>query len=79
MERWPAMPTGISTGTTYLGGTANLGVVFKLHAGTYQTLHSFQGGSDGANPYAGVTLDSSGNVYGTTYLGGAANAGTVYK
>ncbi len=66
-------------GTTYLGGTANLGVVFKLHNGTYQTLHSFQGGSDGANPYAGVTLDSSGNIYGTTYFGGAANAGTVYK
>ncbi len=66
-------------GTTYLGGTANMGVVFKLHAGAYQTLHSFLGGSDGANPYAGVTLDNSGNVYGTTYLGGVANVGTVYK
>jgi uncharacterized repeat protein (TIGR03803 family) len=66
-------------GTTYQGGAANLGVVFKLGTSGYQVLYSFMGGSDGANPYAGVTLDSTGNLYGTTYNGGAANAGVVYK
>jgi uncharacterized repeat protein (TIGR03803 family) len=66
-------------GTTYQGGTANLGVVFKLGTGGYQVLHSFEGGSDGASPYAGVTLDSAGNIYGTTYAGGASNVGVVYK
>lgn len=66
-------------GTTYQGGAANLGVVFRLSASGYKLLYSFQGGSDGANPYAGVALDSGGNLYGTTYQGGAANAGVVYK
>src|SRR5580658_1734922 len=67
-------------GTTYQGGAANLGVVFVLTpSGKFMVLHSFQGGNDGANPYAGVTLDSAGNLYGTAYAGGAANAGVVYK
>jgi uncharacterized repeat protein (TIGR03803 family) len=47
-------------------------------------LHSFGGGSDGANPYAGVISDRSGNLYGTTYTGGSSNCsgagcGTVFK
>jgi uncharacterized repeat protein (TIGR03803 family) len=67
-------------GTTYQGGQANLGVVFKLDASGKQTvLHSFTGGADGASPYAGVTRESAGNLYGTTYRGGAANAGVAYK
>src|ERR1700691_1467618 len=68
-------------GTTYAGGLSNVGVVYKLDAAGNETiLYSFMGGSDGANPTAGVTLDSSGNLYGTTYSGGTpGNAGTVYK
>jgi uncharacterized repeat protein (TIGR03803 family) len=66
-------------GTTYQGGTANLGTVFKLGASGYQVLYSFRGGTDAANPLSGVTLDSAGNLYGTTYNGGAAGAGAVYK
>src|SRR5690348_13316649 len=53
------------------------------HAQTYTILHSFTGGTDGANPYAGVTIDHGGNVYGTTSAGGSSNCtggcGTVYK
>jgi uncharacterized repeat protein (TIGR03803 family) len=42
------------------------------------TLYLFTGGVDGSTPLAGVTLDSSGNVYGTT-AGGGAQTGVVYK
>ena len=67
-------------GTAFNGGPANSGVVYKLSpAGQETVLHSFTGGADGANPYAGVVRDSSGNLYGTTFLGGASNAGVVYK
>jgi len=67
-------------GTTYQGGTANAGVVYKLGAAGKETiLYSFTGGADGADPYAGVILDSAGNLYGTTVNGGAAGAGVVYK
>ena len=67
-------------GTTSSGGTANSGVVYKVDTSGHETvLYSFTGGADGANPYAGVIRDSSGNLYGTTFLGGASNAGAVYK
>jgi hypothetical protein len=36
---------------------------------TYSTLYSFQGGSDGADPYGGVAIGESGVLYGTTTLG----------
>jgi len=35
-----------------------------------KVLHSFRGGKDGSFPYAGVTLDTSGNLYGTTSFDG---------
>lgn len=67
-------------GTTYFGGTANSGVVFEVTPnGTETVLHSFAGGNDGANPYAGVTQGSDGNFYGTTYNGGRYGFGAVFK
>jgi uncharacterized repeat protein (TIGR03803 family) len=67
-------------GTTSNGGTAGVGVVYKLDATGHETvLYSFRSGNDGANPYAGVISDSAGNLYGTTYQGGAAGFGVVYK
>jgi uncharacterized repeat protein (TIGR03803 family) len=66
-------------GTTYSGGAAGAGVVFKVDtAGNEIVLHSFTGGTDGANPYAGVIGDLGGNLYGTTFFGGAANLGVIY-
>src|SRR5208283_2193944 len=47
-------------------------------AQTFSVIHSFTGGQDGANPYAGLTLDAAGNLYGTSTLGGTG-AGTVFK
>ena len=67
-------------GTTYYGGTAGVGVVYKVDtAGQETTLYSFTIGADGGQPYAGVIRDSAGNLYGTTYYGGTAGAGVVYK
>jgi hypothetical protein len=40
-------------------------------------LYGFNGGSDGANPYAGLTFDRSGALYGTT--SGVAGSGTVFQ
>jgi uncharacterized repeat protein (TIGR03803 family) len=42
-------------------------------------LYSFNGGSDGYQPYAGVIFDPSGNLYGTTFFGGPHGYGTVYE
>ena len=67
-------------GTTYNGGPANAGVVYKLDTTGHETLvYTFMGGTDGSNPYAGVTRCPDGNLYGTTFFGGAANMGIVYE
>ena len=66
-------------GVTQFGGDDGFGVVFKVALdGTFTTLHSFSGGSDGANPQGGLTRDDNGNLYGTaTY--GANGKGTVFR
>ena len=48
---------------------------------TEKVLHSFAGGTDGAQPNGGLVLDSKGAAYGTTYKGGsgAGTGVTVYK
>ncbi len=65
-------------GTTQSEGAYGYGSVFELSPGgggwSHRTLHDFcsQGPpcSDGAEPFAGVTLDANGNLYGTTQEGG---------
>jgi uncharacterized repeat protein (TIGR03803 family) len=72
-------PGGNLYGTTYDGGTANVGVVYKLDpTGKETVLHSFSEGTDGRTPFAGVVLDSAGNLYGTTYYGGNRSGGVVF-
>jgi len=75
-------------GTTVSGGPATAcrggcGAVFMLTpaGGHWQetVLYRFTGGADGSIPYAGVSMDSAGNLYGATIGGGASNAGAVYK
>ena len=72
-------------GTTYEGGTVTAGAVFKITpSGTYTTLYSFKGGSDGAYPYAPPVEGNDGNFYGTTTAGGntakcGSGCGTIYK
>ncbi len=66
-------------GTTFQGGTGNVGTVFKVSAaGAITTLHSFTG-SDGAFPDGGLVQATDGNFYGTTYMGGANDKGVVFK
>ena len=56
------------------------GTVFKLAAdGTFTSLYSFTGGSDGGNCYGGLLLASDGNLYGTTENGGVYGLGTVFR
>jgi uncharacterized repeat protein (TIGR03803 family) len=72
-------------GTTYYGGTNNLGEVFELtnSGGTWSetVIYSFLGASnsDGANPFGGLVIDAAGNIYGTTYAGGPSNQGTAFE
>ena len=73
-------------GTTELGGSAEQGTVWELPHGsaTIITLASFtgtgaQGVTNGRGVYAGVTLDSSGNLFGTTTGGGVNDDGTVWE
>jgi uncharacterized repeat protein (TIGR03803 family) len=68
-------------GTTEGGGSDGDGTVFSINTdGTgYRVLYSFTGtGSDGANPYAGLTVVGS-TLYGTTEYGGSGNKGTVFS
>jgi uncharacterized repeat protein (TIGR03803 family) len=73
-------PAGNLFGTTEQGGANNDGTVFEIAKGSnaVTTLVSFNG-TNGQHPYAGLTLDSSGNLYGTTFQGGATGAGTVFR
>jgi uncharacterized repeat protein (TIGR03803 family) len=88
---------GVLYGTTFRGGASGFGTVFSLtppaSAGgswTENTLYSFTGGSDGANPPGPVAFGSGPDgrpvFYGTAYLGGSTTGacplngcGTVFS
>src|SRR6266568_1083211 len=73
---------GTLYGTSYQGGSNNVGTVFELNKdGTsYSTLHSFSSTEwDGRNPQGGLMEASDGALYGTTASGGKSSAGTVFK
>ncbi|HET9794475.1 MAG TPA: choice-of-anchor tandem repeat GloVer-containing protein, partial [Thermoanaerobaculia bacterium] len=48
-------------------------------AGSLQVLYSFTNGSDGSQPFAGLTADPDGNLYGVASAGGDSGAGTVFE
>jgi uncharacterized repeat protein (TIGR03803 family) len=66
-------------GTTCAGGPYGAGTVFEIAHGSRMVtpLASFNG-ANGQNPYGGLVLDASGNLFGTT-SGAATNAGTVFE
>ncbi len=73
-------------GTTNNGGASGFGTVFELLPSASPNrccrempIYSFGSGSDGANPFAGLTFDTSGNLYGTTNGGGTNGMGTAFE
>jgi uncharacterized repeat protein (TIGR03803 family) len=70
-------------GIAYEGGASGDGTIFKITpSGALTTLYSFcaqSGCTDGANPIAGLTQDTSGEFFGTTFAGGADGDGTIYS
>jgi uncharacterized repeat protein (TIGR03803 family) len=75
-------------GTTAAGGDAGGGVVFRLSPTAdgdwlYRIIYDFPNNpevsDDADGPYAGPTLDRSGNLFGTTESGGEFNQGAVFE
>jgi uncharacterized repeat protein (TIGR03803 family) len=67
-------------GTTFAGGTADDGVVFRYTpGGTESVLYSFQGGDDGGAPDGSLIQASDGDLYGMTTRGGANRTGVVFR
>jgi uncharacterized repeat protein (TIGR03803 family) len=67
-------------GTTFGGGIGGQGTIFQITpAGVFTTLLAFQGGSQGASPYAGLTRASDNNFYGTASVAGTNQQGTVFE
>jgi uncharacterized repeat protein (TIGR03803 family) len=63
--------TGFGGGTACSYYGTGCGTIFEVTAsGVERVLYRFQGGTDGANPYAGLTAVHE-TLYGTTYFGGA--------
>jgi uncharacterized repeat protein (TIGR03803 family) len=66
-------------GTTFRGGPAGCGVVYKIGpTGTFTVPYDFNC-EFGWGPNAGLVRDSSGNLFGTTAFGGTWSRGTVFK
>ncbi len=72
-------------GATVHGGASGKGAVFALSppsaAGqpwVETVLYSFSG-SDGSEPFAGLVIGQSGQLFGTTRIGGAWGNGTVFE
>jgi hypothetical protein len=62
-------------GSTWYGGTDDVGVIFELMPQqngqwTESVLYNFTGGADGDVPNDGLVFDASGNLFGTTRGGG---------
>jgi len=68
------------------GQNGGCGTVFELKRPTksggkwrFSVLYTFTGTPDGAEPFAGVTIDQNGNLYGTTNYDGANMGGALYR
>jgi uncharacterized repeat protein (TIGR03803 family) len=73
---------GTASDKSNLSGSAGsgYGALFSLNTdgSAFNNLYTFTSGSDGATPYAGLTL-SGDALYGTAVGGGSSGYGTVYR
>jgi uncharacterized repeat protein (TIGR03803 family) len=67
----------LCTGLGTIGGTNLINALAPGAIVPFTVLHSFTGGSDGAQPYAGLIL-SGNTLYGTAWEGGSSGYGTVF-
>jgi uncharacterized repeat protein (TIGR03803 family) len=70
--RYRTAPIVILAITVALGNVAWAGSNYKI-------LHAFQGKPDGGGVFAGLAIDTAGNLYGKTSGGGAYGYGTVFE
>jgi uncharacterized repeat protein (TIGR03803 family) len=73
---------GALYGTTYWGGTAGAGTIFRVSrdGNGYAVLLNFGGtNSPGRNPQGRLILGTDGFFYGTTANGGTNNSGTLFR
>lgn len=79
---------GVFYGSTTYGGVNGTGIVFRFslsHPGMVEILHDFSAvnasgeNSDGANPFARLTVGNDGSLYSTASFGGANGNGVVYR
>ncbi len=76
----PGIACSVSNGSGTVGSSNVTGINVSCATGTEKVLYSFgASATDGEKPYAGLVMDSAGNLYGTTYEGGANSLGTVFK
>ncbi len=65
-------------GTTFQGGSNNLGTIFSVTpGGAFTSVLPFNG-TNGANPYAALLRGGDDKLYGTTFAGGVSNWGTIF-
>ena len=70
---------GALYGTTFYGGVADAGTIFRFDGDGYDVVYSFTGeNGDGANPYAGLIKAGDGALYGTT-LNAGLTCGTLFR
>jgi len=72
---------GLLYGTTYWGGSSNVGTVFGLSkdGNSYSVLYSFTGlTNDDGQPCAGLVEGTNGMLFGTTSVGITNNWGTIF-
>jgi uncharacterized repeat protein (TIGR03803 family) len=75
-------PAGNLYGTTYYGGTSDLGTAYQLTRAsggswTEKVIYGFKSGQDGNSSISNLVSDSAGNLYGTTSEGGLGS-GTIF-
>jgi uncharacterized repeat protein (TIGR03803 family) len=69
---------GAIYGTTYLGGAAGLGTIFKVGSNNVEVVFDF-GNSIAGGPMGTLIQDANGRFVGTTSTGGGASGGSIFK